>query len=76
MSHAIEQKWIEYWNELHDLLKTHNTEQLIDENNQTLSLESAQQLIQDEVYKGNDITFQTEERNGVTKIKIITIFTR
>jgi hypothetical protein len=58
MSHTIEQKWIEYWNDLHDLIKTLNNPKLINAEFEIISLENAQQLIQDGVYKGNNIKFE------------------
>jgi hypothetical protein len=70
MSHIIEQKWIEYWNDLHDLIKTLNNPKLINAEFEILSLENAQQLIQDEVYKGNDIEFEVVDYQGSKAIMI------
>ncbi len=70
MSHQIEQKWIEYWNDLHDLIKTLNNPKLLNQNHEILSLENAQGLIQDEVYKGNSIQFEVIDSNELKSIMI------
>lgn len=59
MTHQIEQKWIEYWNDLHELIEKSPNHKLINAQNQHITLAEAQGLIQDEVYKGKDIEFKT-----------------
>lgn len=70
MPHKIEQKWVDYWEELYELIKNSNEPKLVNQNHETISLEDAQQLIQDEVYKGNDIEFKvSDETIHLTSIK-------
>lgn len=70
MSYNIEQKWIEYWNDLHDLIHSLDNPKLINQSSEILSLENAQQLIQDEVYKGNTIKFEVVKFLGEQALMI------
>jgi hypothetical protein len=70
MSHIIEQKWADYWNDLHDLIHSLDNPKLINQSSEILSLENAQQLIQDEVYKGNDIEFEVVDYQGAKALVI------
>lgn len=57
MSQIIEQKWIQYWSDLNELMDKLGHPILIDENNTIINVDEAQAKIQDGVYDGRDVEF-------------------
>ena len=73
MHSQTEETWIAYWNELYDLIKSIPSPTIFNQKDEILSLEQAQALIQDEVYKGNKIEFILSEYNEQPAIRIVVI---
>lgn len=58
MSEQIEQKWIEYWNVLYELMDTlGGAPVILDENLIPMNVDEAQTKIQNDVYEGKNIQF-------------------
>lgn len=57
MSYPIEQKWINYWSDLNELVDKLGHPILVDENFVRINQDEAQARIQDGVYDGNDVEF-------------------
>ena len=58
MSYQVEQKWIEYWNVLYELMDTLGSDPVIlDESMKRMNVDEAQTKIQNDVYEGKNILF-------------------
>lgn len=58
MSDQVEQKWIEYWNVLYELMdKLDGSPVILDENLIPMNVDEAQTKIQNDVYEGKSIQF-------------------
>lgn len=57
MSYLIEQKWIQYWSDLNELMDKLGHPTLVDENFIKINRDEAQARIQDGVYDGRDFDF-------------------
>lgn len=70
MNYKIEQKWIDYWSNLYELIDTLKNPKILDENYQVITVEEAQALIQGTVYDGYSIEFKIEFYKGERAIVI------
>lgn len=57
MGHLVEQKWINYWSDLNELMDKLGQPILVDESNTIINIDEAQAKIQDGVYDGRDFEF-------------------
>lgn len=73
MSQLIEQKWINYWSDLSELMDKLGHPILVDENNTIINLDEAQSKIQDGVYDGRDFEFLEIKFNGKPAILVRSI---
>ncbi len=70
MGYQVEQKWIEYWNDLYDIMAKFDSPVLLDENFTKISLDDAQHKIQNDVYDGKSIEFSEVYYQGKKAIMI------
>lgn len=73
MGYQVEQKWIEYWNDLYDIMTKFGSPILLDENYSIISLDEAQLKIQNDVYDGKSIEFSEVYHKGKKVIMIKSI---
>ena len=67
---SIEQKWIDYWSDLYELMDKLGHPILVDESNNIINIDEAQVKIQDGVYDGRSFEFLEVMYNGKPAILV------